>query len=148
LIGGCTDTETHKQHGDLISLLLSFQNKKSGLESEGKKPLGRHRLRWGIISKLILKKQDKGYGVDSSGSGQGIVAGSCDHGNEPSGFIKCYKFLKWLSNCWLLNKTVISRYQGVDVIRDIVHETYESVEKFKYLEPYYQINTALTNKQY
>jgi hypothetical protein len=28
------------------------------------------------------------YGLDSSGSGQGPVAGSCEHGNEPSGFHK------------------------------------------------------------
>jgi len=27
-------------------------------------------------------------GVDASGSGKGIVAGSCEHGNEPSGSIK------------------------------------------------------------
>jgi hypothetical protein len=26
-------------------------------------------------------------GLDSSGSGQGLVAGSCEHSNEPSGFI-------------------------------------------------------------
>jgi hypothetical protein len=27
-------------------------------------------------------------GVDASGSGYGLVAGSCQHGNEPSGSIK------------------------------------------------------------
>jgi hypothetical protein len=27
------------------------------------------------------------------GSGQGQVAGSCEHGNEPSGSIKCGEFL-------------------------------------------------------
>jgi len=27
-------------------------------------------------------------GLDASGSGQGAMAGSCEHGNESSGFIK------------------------------------------------------------
>lgn len=30
----------------------------------------------------------RGYELDSNGSGQGPMAGSCVHGNEPSGFIK------------------------------------------------------------
>jgi hypothetical protein len=34
-----------------------------------------------------------GCGLDSSGSGWGSVAGSCEHGNEPSGSIKDEKFL-------------------------------------------------------
>jgi hypothetical protein len=34
-----------------------------------------------------------GCGPDSSGSGQGPVAASCEKGNEPSGFIKGGKFL-------------------------------------------------------
>jgi hypothetical protein len=45
-----------------------------------------------------------GYGLDSSGSGQRPVAGSCEHGNALSGSIKCREFLAWLNNCWLLNK--------------------------------------------
>jgi hypothetical protein len=32
-------------------------------------------------------------GLDVSGSGWGQVAGSCEHGNEPSGSIKGEKFL-------------------------------------------------------
>jgi hypothetical protein len=31
-------------------------------------------------------------GLDSSGSGEGPVAGSCEHGNEPSGSIKGGEF--------------------------------------------------------
>jgi len=31
--------------------------------------------------------------LDTAGSGQGPVAGSCEHGNEPSGFIKGREFL-------------------------------------------------------
>jgi hypothetical protein len=32
-------------------------------------------------------------GLHSSSCGQGPVAGSCDHGNEPSGYIKGGEFL-------------------------------------------------------
>jgi hypothetical protein len=45
------------------------------------------------------------YGLDSSGSGQGPVEGPCGHGNEPSGFIKCWKILEWLRNWQLLKYT-------------------------------------------
>jgi hypothetical protein len=47
---------------------------------EGKTPLGRPRCRWedGI-------RMDGGCGLDSSGSGQGPVAGCCECGDEPSG---------------------------------------------------------------
>jgi hypothetical protein len=42
------------------------------------------------------------YGLDSSGSGQGQVAGSCEHGNEPSCSIKGGEFIDLLSDCQLL----------------------------------------------
>jgi hypothetical protein len=32
------------------------------------------------------------------------VAGSCEHGNEPSASIKGGKFPDWLSDCYLLKK--------------------------------------------
>ena len=32
------------------------------------------------------------------------MAGSCECGNEPSGSIKCWKFLDWLRTCQLLGK--------------------------------------------
>jgi hypothetical protein len=32
------------------------------------------------------------------------MEGSCEHGNEPSGFIKCWEILQWLSDWWLLKK--------------------------------------------
>jgi hypothetical protein len=44
------------------------------------------------------------YGLDRSGSGQGPVKGSCDHGDEPSGSIKCWDVLEWLDNWRLLKK--------------------------------------------
>jgi hypothetical protein len=31
------------------------------------------------------------YGLDSLGLGQGTVAGSCEHVNEPSGSVKCWE---------------------------------------------------------
>jgi hypothetical protein len=35
--------------------------------------------------------------VYSFGSGQGLVVGSCEHGNEPLGSIECGVFIDWLS---------------------------------------------------
>jgi hypothetical protein len=32
------------------------------------------------------------------------VEGSCEHGNEPSGFIKYWEVLEWLHNWQLLKK--------------------------------------------
>ena len=29
------------------------------------------------------------------------MAGSCEHGDEPSGFIKCGEFVDWMKNCLL-----------------------------------------------
>jgi hypothetical protein len=46
------------------------------------------------------------YGVDSSGSGEGPVAGSCELGSEPSGSIKSGLFFwrnapEWRSRTYL-----------------------------------------------
>jgi hypothetical protein len=38
-------------------------------------------------------------GLYSSGSGEGPVAGCCEHGDESSGTIKCGQFIDQLSNC-------------------------------------------------
>jgi hypothetical protein len=46
---------------------------------EGKRPLGRPKSRWAYL---------KECGLDSSGSDWELVVGSCEHGNEPSGYIK------------------------------------------------------------
>jgi len=40
-----------------------------------------------IIFEWILGNKLEDCGLDSTGSGQGPVAGCCEHGNEPSGFI-------------------------------------------------------------
>jgi hypothetical protein len=47
-----------------------------------------------------LKKQD---GVVWTGL-KGPVEGSCEHGNEPSGSLKCWEIREWLSEWRLLNK--------------------------------------------
>jgi hypothetical protein len=53
---------------------------------EGKRPLGRSRHRWEDGIRMDLR--EIGLGVcelDSTGSGQGPVAGCCECGDEPSG---------------------------------------------------------------
>jgi hypothetical protein len=55
---------------------------------EGRRPLGRPRLRWqdGVI--MVLRETGfggGGFGLDSTGSGQGPMAGCCERGDEPSG---------------------------------------------------------------
>ena len=45
-----------------------------------------------------------GYGMDRAGTGQGQVAGTCECGDEPSGFIKCGEFLDQLRTGQLLKK--------------------------------------------
>jgi hypothetical protein len=49
-----------------------------------------------IILRWFFRKWDVGYGLDWAGSGSRQVAGPCECGNEPSGSIKCGKFLDWL----------------------------------------------------
>jgi hypothetical protein len=63
-------------------------------KAEGKRPLGRPRPRWGIILRWILEKIGWG-GLNWTDLAQerGPVEGSCEHGNEPSGYIKRWKFL-------------------------------------------------------
>jgi hypothetical protein len=56
---------------------------------EGKIPLGRPRCRWKYNIKMNRQEIGWGYGLDSSGSGQGQVADICKRGKEPSGSIKC-----------------------------------------------------------
>jgi len=59
---------------------------------EGKMPLERPRRRWEDNIKMDLQEMGCG-GVDRAGSGYEQVAGTCECGNEPSGFTKCGEFL-------------------------------------------------------
>jgi hypothetical protein len=57
---------------------------------ERRRPLGRPRCRWEDNIKMNLGEIGfGGCGLDSFASGWGQVASSCEHGNEPSGYIKC-----------------------------------------------------------
>jgi hypothetical protein len=60
---------------------------------EGKRPLGRPRRRWEDTIKTDLQEVGCG-GMDWIGMAQDRqVAGTCECGNEPSGSVKCGKFL-------------------------------------------------------
>jgi hypothetical protein len=54
---------------------------------EGRNPLGRSRSRWEDGIKMDLREigWGEGCGVDSSGSCEGLLAGCCECGDEPSG---------------------------------------------------------------
>jgi hypothetical protein len=68
---------------------------------EGKRPLGRPRSRWVDNIKIDLR------GMVWAGSiwlWIGTSEGSCEHGDEPSGSIKCREVPEWLHNWQLLKK--------------------------------------------
>jgi hypothetical protein len=71
---------------------------------EGKRPLGRPRRWWADNIKMDLG--ETGW----NGAGWMDLAqdwdqwSSCEHGNEPSGSIKCWKVLELLHNLRLLKK--------------------------------------------
>jgi hypothetical protein len=54
-------------------------------EPEGKRPFGRPKRRREHGIRMDLGETGWGYGVDSIGSGQEPVAGSCKCGDEPLG---------------------------------------------------------------
>jgi len=61
---------------------------------EGKRQLGRTRCRWEDNIKMdLLRGGLLGHALDRSGSGWGQLAGSCKHGSETLGSIKCGEFL-------------------------------------------------------
>jgi hypothetical protein len=60
---------------------------------EGKRPLGRPRRRWDDNLKAYSGSGICGCGLDRAGSGQRQLTGTCDCGNELSGFVKCGEFL-------------------------------------------------------
>jgi hypothetical protein len=75
-----------------------------GGRSESKRPLGRPRRLW--VDNIKMDLREIGWdGIDWIDlAGWGPVEGSCEHDNEPSGFIKCWEFLEWLHNWQLLKK--------------------------------------------
>jgi hypothetical protein len=65
-------------------------------EPEGKRQLRRPGRRWVDNIKIDV------IGIGWDGMGTIDLAGSCEHGNEPSGSIKCWQVLEWLHNWQLL----------------------------------------------
>jgi hypothetical protein len=63
---------------------------------------GRDRLENLVVD--LKGNWDRRYGLDAYDLEQGPVAGSYEHGNEPSGSIKGGEFLDWLNDYYLLNK--------------------------------------------
>jgi len=61
-----------------------------------------------IILKWILKVLDQRDGLDSSGSGLGLMAGCCEKSNELSCFITRGKFLNQLTVHLFLKKDFVS----------------------------------------
>jgi hypothetical protein len=53
------------------------------------------------VHRLIIWNGMGNCGLDWSGSGYGPVANSCEHGDERSGYLKCWKHLDKLSNSYL-----------------------------------------------
>jgi hypothetical protein len=80
---------------------------------EGKSPLRRYRHRWGITSRWIFGKYGLGMWVGLIWQGQ--VASSCEHGDEPSGSIKCVKFSDQLS-VFLASLDVISSMELISYL--------------------------------
>jgi len=62
---------------------------------EGKRPLGRRRLRWEGNIKMDLQEVVC-EAVDWIELAQEQLARNCECGNEPSGSVKCGEFLDWL----------------------------------------------------
>jgi hypothetical protein len=63
-------------------------------QTDEKRPLGTPRPRWDDNIKADLNEYEWGCGVDSSGSGQSPMAGSCEHNNEPLGYKKFWEFIE------------------------------------------------------
>jgi hypothetical protein len=59
-------------------------------KSDGNRPFGRPRSCWKNCEMVI---RETGCGLNSSDSIYGPVAGACEHGNEPLGFINGGEFI-------------------------------------------------------
>ena len=65
----------------------------------GERPLGIPRPNLQYIIEVGLKRNEMGWcGLGSCGSWEGQLAGSCEHGNEPLGSIKCGDLLDCVRN--------------------------------------------------
>jgi hypothetical protein len=57
---------------------------------EGRRPLGRPRRKW----QGNIRRDLREIGLDSPGSVWEPVEGSCEHGNEYLGSVKCWEILQ------------------------------------------------------
>lgn len=60
-----------------------------------------------------MNLKEMGSELDSTGSGQGSLMVSCEHGNKPSGSIKGWSFLDYLTNYQLFKKISALGKEGV-----------------------------------
>jgi hypothetical protein len=61
---------------------------------DGKRPLGRSRRRWMDNIKMDLREIDGMEWIGLIWLRIGTNGGSCEHGNEPTGSIKCWEVLE------------------------------------------------------
>jgi hypothetical protein len=71
---------------------------------EGKRPLGRQRRRWVDNIKIDLRDIEWNIMDWIDLAHYRDQWRCCEHGDEPSGSIKCWVVLEWLHNCRLLKK--------------------------------------------
>jgi hypothetical protein len=81
---------------------------------EGKRPLGRPRRRWEDGIRMDLRETGLGVSLDSTGSGQGPVAGCCECGDEPSGSCATELF-KYLIVVYLMTSFQSPRLVSVEL---------------------------------
>jgi hypothetical protein len=94
---------------------------------EGKRPVWRPRSRWEGNIKMDLQKIGWWRGQDSSGSRQGRVVDSCEHGNETSGSTWSTAFQDQLSEYQLLKDS--------DLFSSLTNLTKKAPETFFFTEP-------------
>jgi hypothetical protein len=84
------------RRGHLRPCSRSTHNRRFGIRVEklaGKTLLGRFGRKWDDNIKMYLKICCEESGLQPSGSEEVPVGNSCEHGNEPSDFIKMAEFL-------------------------------------------------------
>jgi hypothetical protein len=74
-------------------------------KSQKERDLGRPRRRWVDNIKIDLREIGRdGVNWIDLAQDKDQWGGSCEHGDEPSGFLKCWEVPEWLHNWQLLRK--------------------------------------------